>query len=202
MYICYKQSYSKIFSRFKTIIYLFLIWFIGYQSSLPINLSIGVKYDENVSTCLWSHTSNRLNTHLIAILAYILPCILIGFFYLKIFQKTITIRENTLNSHYLNLSLRFSKCLFCSFFLLIITYLIFSLILIIDFDIKLSNHIFMFGYVGMKINSFLNPILYATGCSLFWKGYKNFIYLIFNRKNYSYSIVQKELAELIEIELE
>ncbi len=60
----------------------------------------------------------------------------------------------------------------------------------------------MFGYVCMKINSFLNPILYATSCSLFLKGYKNFIYLIFNRKNYSYSIVQKELAELVEIELE
>jgi hypothetical protein len=37
--------------------------------------------------------------------------------------------------------------------------------------------------------------LYGTTCELFCKGYKNFLNLIFNKKEYSYSLIKKERLE-------
>ena len=45
--------------------------------------------------------------------------------------------------------------------------------------------------------SVLNSILLGTACELFLKGYKNLLNLIFNKKEYSYSIIKKERLERI-----
>jgi hypothetical protein len=42
-----------------------------------------------------------------------------------------------------------------------------------------------------RINSVLNPLLYATTNALFREGFKNFFYLIFNKKNYHYILPKR-----------
>ncbi len=44
----------------------------------------------------------------------------------------------------------------------------------------------------MRINSCLNPLLYCLTSTLFKKGFKNIYFVLFNRKEYSFSIEVKE----------
>ena len=56
----------------------------------------------------------------------------------------------------------------------------------------------MLGYIYLvNFISVLNSILLGTACELFLKGYKNLLNLIFNKKEYSYSLIKKDRLERI-----
>ncbi len=131
-----------------------------------------------------------------------MPNIIVAFFYLKIFKTTYDARKRALTQDFVTkkkvkLSLSFSKGMFASYFCFMIAFLPYGIILILDFDNSLPRYIHMLGYIVIKFNSVLNSILYGTTCELFLKGYKNFLNLIFNKKEYSYSLIKKERLERI-----
>ena len=153
-------------------------------------------------TCLWSRSSNKVYTYLVSCLGAFLPLIIVAFIYFKIFKTTYDAKKRALTQDFVTnkkvkLSLSFSKGIFASYFFFMIAFLPYGIILILDFDNGLPRYIHMLGYILVKFNSVLNSILYGTTCELFWKGYKNFLNLIFNKKEYSYSLIKKERLERI-----
>ena len=62
----------------------------------------------------------------------------------------------------------------------------------IDYKDTLPAVYHLYGLVLMRINSCLNPLLYGLTNTLFKKGFKNIYFLLFNRKEYSFSIEVKE----------
>jgi len=64
--------------------------------------------------------------------------------------------------------------------------------LIVDYEDKFHRVFHAYGLVLMRINSCLNPVLYYFTNTMFKKGFKNFYFLLFDRKEYSFSIVKKE----------
>jgi len=185
--------------------YCLTTWIIGFLSIVPFNLGmfgLGKKFDSKLMTCLWSRSSNIVYTYLVACLGTFLPNFIVAFFYFKIFKTTYDARKRALTQDFVTnkkvkLSLSFSRGMFASFFFFMIAFLPYGIILILDFDNSLPRYIHMSGYILVKFNSILNSILYGTTCELFWKGYKNFLNLIFNKKEYSYSLIKKERLERV-----
>jgi len=62
----------------------------------------------------------------------------------------------------------------------------------IDYKDTLPAAYHLYGLVLMRINSCLNPLLYGLTNTLFKKGFKNIYFLLFDRKQYSFSIEVKE----------
>jgi len=204
-FVCNNNQYQKTFSKIKTIIYCLTTWIIGFLSILPINLGmfgLGKSFDSKLMTCLWSRSANKVYTYLAACLGSFLPMIMVAFIYFKIFKTTYDAKKRALTKDFVTnkkvkLSLSFSKGMFASYFFFMIAFLPYGIIVILDFDNSLPRYIHMLGYIVIKFNSVLNSILYGTTCELFWKGYKNFLNLIFNKKEYSYSLIKKERLERI-----
>jgi hypothetical protein len=151
---------------------------------------------------MWSRSYNKILTYITACLGSFLPCIILAFLYFKIFKFTYDAKKRALTQDFVTnkkvkLSLSFSKGMFASYFCFMIAFLPYGIILILDFDNSLPRYIHMLGYILIKFNSVLNSILYGTTCGLFWKGYKNFLNLIFNKKEYSYSLIKKERLERV-----
>lgn len=124
------------------------------------------------------------------------PCILIAFFYLKIYLYAIKAKFRTQNTpklqRDLKSSFRIAKGLFLSYFLFTICWMPYGLIVMIDFSDQLPRTAHMYPLLLAHLNSSLNPILYALTNSNFQRGYKNLFYCIFKRKKYTYSIKGNE----------
>jgi len=90
------------------------------------------------------------------------------------------------------IDLKFSIGLFSSIILFVITYVPFSIIVMIDHNDTLPVAYHLYGFAFMRINSCLNPLLYGLTNTIFKKGFKNIYFLLFNRKEYSFSIEVKE----------
>jgi hypothetical protein len=140
-------------------------------------------------------TFNRSILYCILILCVILPFALIFFCYIRIFMHTIKAKRRAITykkiqEHKINL--KFSIGLFSSILLFVFTYIPFSIILMIDYKDTLPAAYHLYGLVLMRTNSCLNPLLYGLTNTLFRKGFENIYFLLFNRKEYSFSIEVKE----------
>jgi len=62
----------------------------------------------------------------------------------------------------------------------------------IDHNDTLPVAYHLYGFAFMRINSCLNPLLYGLTNTIFKKGFQNIYFLLFNRKEYSFSIEVKE----------
>jgi len=146
---------------------------------------------------MFNRTFNRALLLIANILGIQLPCIVLNFFYIRIFISTVqakrrAISHNQLKQKKAKIDYKFSVGLFASLFLFTCTLIPYSIMLIVDYEDKLHKVFHMYGLVLMRINSCLNPVLYFLTNPMFRKGYKNFYYFLFNRKKYSFSIVKKE----------
>jgi uncharacterized membrane protein len=129
------------------------------------------------------------------ILCVISPFALIFFCYIRIFIYTIKAKKRAITFKKIQekrIDLKFSIGLFSSIILFVFTYIPFSTILMIDYKDTLPAVYHLYGLVLMRINSCLNPLLYGLTSTLFKKGFKNIYFLLFNRKEYSFSIEVKE----------
>jgi len=134
------------------------------------------------------------------------PCLLLFFFYLRIFTHTIRVRQRAQNHNQLNrrskIDLTFSIGLFSSLIIFSVTFVPYFILLIVDYEDKLPRAFHLYGLIFIRINSCLNPILYGTTNTTFKDGYKNFLNLIFNKNEYEYSleIKQKKIQRAKELE--
>jgi len=68
----------------------------------------------------------------------------------------------------------------------------------IDFEDTLPGAYRRHGLILARINSCLNPLLYGLTNTIFRKGFENFYFFLFNRKEYSFSIEAKKRRRLNE----
>ena len=154
-------------------------------------------FDEKNLTCMFDRTFNRVLVTTVSILGLQLPCVILNYFYIQIFTTTVQTKrrafsQNKLDQKKAKIDYKFSIGLFASLFLFTCTLVPYSIMLIVDYEDKFHRVFHMYGLVLMRINSCLNPVLYFLTNPMFRKGYKNFYYFLFNRKEYSFSIVKKE----------
>jgi hypothetical protein len=152
------------------------------------------QYVEKLRTCFINRTYSIYLFRTLGTFGIIIYCMLIIVFYVKIFIFIINAKQR---AHICNrikheIDLKFSKGLFSSIILFIITYVPFSLIIIIDHNDSLPAAYHLYGFALMRINSCLNPLLYGLTNTLFKKGFYNFYFLLFDKKKYSFSIEVKE----------
>jgi len=145
---------------------------------------------------MFNRTLNRVLVTILTILGIHVPCILLNYFYIRIFLSTVQTRRraqrhNQLENKKAKIDYKFSIGLFASLSLFTFTLMPYSVILIVDYADNLNRIFHAYGLVLMRINSCLNPVLYLNN-PMFKKGYKNAYNFIFNRKEYSFSIVKKE----------
>ncbi len=151
-------------------------------------------FDEKIKTCMLNRTISRYVVTILSIFCVILPFTLILIIYIKIFihiiKAKLRAKSHSLNRH--NIDLKFSIGLFSSILFFAFTFVPFAFILIIDYNDNLAASYHLYGYVSIRINSCLNPLLYSVSNTVFRKGFQNTFFLLFNRKEYSFSIVKKE----------
>ena len=136
-------------------------------------------------------TFNRFILYCILILCVISPFTLIFFCYIRIFIYTVKAKKRAIIYKKIQekkIDLKFSIGLFSSIILFVFTYIPFSIILMIDYKDTLPATYHLYGLVLMRINSCLNPLMYGLTSTLFKKGFRNIYFLLFNRKEYSFSI--------------
>jgi hypothetical protein len=152
-------------------------------------------FDEKTRTCMINRTFNRVSVTGVMVIGVQLPCILLYYFYIRIFISAAQINRRARTQLELKrskTSYKFSVGLFASLILFTSTLIPYSIMLIVDYADKFHRVFHAYGLVLMRINSCLNPVLYYFTNPMFKKGFKNFYFLLFNRKEYSFSIVKKE----------
>jgi len=154
-------------------------------------------FDEKTRTCMINRTFDRVLVTILSILGIQIPCVLLNYFYIRIFIKTVQTRrraqrKSQLEQKKAKIDYTFSIGLFASLFLFTCTLFPYSILLVIDHEDNYHRVFHAYGLVLMRINSCLNPVLYYFTNSMFKKGFKNFYFLLFDRKEYSFSIVKKE----------
>ena len=136
----------------------------------------------------------------------ILPSVSIVFFYSRIYFKVVSHHLNELSNEqpttaHQNLeqrreiikkTIKMTKGLFFACFLFLISHLPYAITVIVDSNDELPGKIYMYAATAWHLNSSLNCVLYAFTNSQLKMGYVNFLYLIFNKKLYSYTAVLKE----------
>jgi hypothetical protein len=151
-------------------------------------------YDEKLRTCFMNRTYSKYLLSSLGTIGIVVQCLLITFFYIKIFIYTIKIKQRaqSQNRNQHEIDLKFSIGLFLSILLFVITYAPFTIILMTDYKDILPASFHLYGFLLMRINSCLNPLLYGLTSTLFRKGFQNIYFLLFDRKKYSFSIEVRE----------
>lgn len=113
------------------------------------------------------------------ILSIIVPCIVIFFFYVRIFYFSFKSGYKS-NGSNTKKSLRLAKVLFASFMLYTICWMPYGLVVLINFDDQYSRTAIMYLMALGHLNSSLNPIIYFYFNSAFRHGCLNLFNKIFS----------------------
>lgn len=92
-YICHSLQYEWIFSMHNTFIYLLVTWIMSVLAVLP-NMYIGtIEYDSHIYTCIFSYLNNPAFAVTIRCIYFILPLLIVGFCYVRIWIKVLTAHD-------------------------------------------------------------------------------------------------------------
>jgi len=182
------------FSKFKTIVYCILTWVIQLIICGIFTFLDLFQYDEKLRTCFINRTYSKYLFWGLGTFGITVYCFLTIILFVRIFIFIINakLRAQSQNRIKHKTDLKISIGLFSSIMLFVITYVPFSIIVMIDHEDILPAAYHLYGFAFMRINSCLNPLLYGLTNTVFKKGYQNIYFLLFNRKEYSFSIEVKE----------
>lgn len=92
-YICHSLQYKRIFSLRNTWIYLVITWVMTVLAVLP-NVYVGnIEYDPRTYTCIFNYVNNPAFTVTIVCIHFVLPLIIVGYCYFKIWMKVLAARD-------------------------------------------------------------------------------------------------------------
>ncbi|XP_020007526.2 melatonin-related receptor [Castor canadensis] len=92
-YICHSLQYERIFSVRNTCIYLVVTWVMTVLAVLP-NMYIGtIEYDPRTYTCIFNHLNNPIFAVTIVCIHFVLPLLIVGFCYVRIWTKVLAARD-------------------------------------------------------------------------------------------------------------
>ncbi|XP_052027903.1 melatonin-related receptor [Apodemus sylvaticus] len=167
-YICHSLQYKRIFSLRNTWIYLVITWVMTILAVLP-NMYIGtIEYDPRTYTCVFNYVNNPAFTVTIVCIHFVLPLIIVGYCYTKIWIKVLAARDPAgQNPDNQFAEVRNFLTMFVIFLLFAVCWcpvnVLTVLVAVIPKEMagKIPNWLYLAAYCIAYFNSCLNAIIYG-----------------------------------------
>ncbi|XP_036030969.1 melatonin-related receptor isoform X2 [Onychomys torridus] len=167
-YICHSLQYKQIFSLRNTYIYLVITWVMTVLAVLP-NMYIGtIEYDPRTYSCIFNYANNPVVTVTIVCIHFILPLIIVGYCYTKIWIKVLAARDPAgQNPDNQFAEVRNFLTMFVIFLLFAVCWCPINVLTVLvavspkDMAGKIPNWLYLAAYCIAYFNSCLNAVIYG-----------------------------------------
>uniref|UniRef100_A0A8C6RXA5 Melatonin-related receptor n=1 Tax=Nannospalax galili TaxID=1026970 RepID=A0A8C6RXA5_NANGA len=168
-YICHSLQYERIFSLRNTCIFLVVTWVMTILAVLP-NIYIGtIEYDPRTYTCIFNYMNNPAFTVTIVCIHFILPLLIVGFCYMKIWIKVLAARDPAgQNPDNQFAEVRNFLTMFVIFLLFAVCWCPINVLTVLvavspkEMAGKIPNWLYLAAYCIAYFNSCLNAIVYGV----------------------------------------
>ncbi|XP_053436404.1 melatonin-related receptor [Nycticebus coucang] len=167
-YICHSLQYERIFSMRSTCIYLVVTWIMTVLAVLP-NMYIGViEYDPRTYTCVFNYLDNSVFAVTIVCIHFVLPLLIVGFCYMKIWMKVLAARAPAGQNPDNQLAeVRNFLTMFVIFLLFAVCWCPINVLTVLvavgpkEMASKIPNWLYLAAYFIAYFNSCLNAVIYG-----------------------------------------
>uniref|UniRef100_A0A2K5IIS6 Melatonin-related receptor n=1 Tax=Colobus angolensis palliatus TaxID=336983 RepID=A0A2K5IIS6_COLAP len=167
-YICHSLQYERIFSVRNTCIYLVVTWIMAILAVLP-NMYIGtIEYDPRTYTCIFNYLNNAVFTVTVVCIHFILPLLIVGFCYVRIWTKVLAARDPAGQNPDNQLAeVRNFLTMFVIFLLFAVCWCPINVLTVLvavspkEMAGKIPNWLYLAAYFIAYFNSCLNAVIYG-----------------------------------------
>ncbi|KAF0877535.1 MTR1L protein, partial [Crocuta crocuta] len=167
-YICHSLQYERIFSVRNTCIYLVITWVMTVLAVLP-NMYIGtIEYDPRTYTCIFNYLNNPVFAVTIVCIHFVLPLLIVGFCYVRIWTKVLAAREPAGQNPDNQLAeVRNFLTMFVIFLLFAVCWCPINVLTVLvavspkEMAGKIPNWLYLAAYFIAYFNSCLNAVIYG-----------------------------------------
>ncbi|XP_037678453.1 melatonin-related receptor [Choloepus didactylus] len=167
-YICHSLQYERIFSMRNTCIYLVVTWVMTILAILP-NMYIGdIEYDPRTYTCIFNYVNNPVFAVTIVCIHFVLPLLIVGFCYVKIWTKVLAARDPAGQNPDNQLAeVRNFLTMFVIFLLFAVCWFPINVLTVLvavgpkEMAGKIPNWLYLAAYFVAYFNSCLNAVIYG-----------------------------------------
>eukprot|EP00069_Balaena_mysticetus_P009622 bmy_06465T0 len=167
-YICHSLQYERIFSVRNTCIYLVVTWIMTVLAVLP-NMYIGtIEYDPRTYTCIFNYLNNPAFAVTIVCIHFVLPLLIVGFCYVRIWTKVLAAREPAGQNPDNQLAeVRNFLTMFVIFLLFAVCWCPINVLTVLvavspkEMAGKIPNWLYLAAYFVAYFNSCLNAVIYG-----------------------------------------
>ncbi|KAL6093392.1 hypothetical protein STEG23_026159 [Scotinomys teguina] len=167
-YICHSLQYKRIFSLRNTYIYLVITWVMTVLAVLP-NMYIGtIEYDPRTYSCTFNYENNAVFPVTIVCIHFVLPLIVVGYCYIKIWMKVLAARDPAeQNPDNQFAEVRNFLTMFVIFLLFAVCWCPINVLTVLvavspkDMAGKIPNWLYLAAYCVAYFNSCLNAVIYG-----------------------------------------
>uniref|UniRef100_A0A8B9YS78 Melatonin-related receptor n=1 Tax=Bos mutus grunniens TaxID=30521 RepID=A0A8B9YS78_BOSMU len=168
-YICHSLQYERIFSVRNTCIYLAVTWIMTLLAVLP-NMYIGtIEYDPRTYTCIFNYVNNPAFAVTIVCIHFVLPLLIVGFCYMKIWTKVLAARDPAgQNPNNQLAEVRNFLTMFVIFLLFAVCWCPINALTVLvavspkEMADKIPNWVYLAAYFIAYFNSCLNAVIYGV----------------------------------------
>uniref|UniRef100_A0A8C5L8J5 Melatonin-related receptor n=1 Tax=Jaculus jaculus TaxID=51337 RepID=A0A8C5L8J5_JACJA len=167
-YICHSLKYERIFSMRNTIIYLVVTWVMTFLAVLP-NVYVGIiEYDPRTYTCIFNHLNNPIFAVTIVGIHFVLPLLVVGFCYMRIWTRVLAVRDPAVQSADRQLAeVRNFLTMFVIFLLFAVCWCPVNVLTVLvavnpKMAGKIPNWLYLAAYFIAYFNSCLNAVIYGV----------------------------------------
>ncbi|XP_006973982.1 melatonin-related receptor [Peromyscus maniculatus bairdii] len=167
-YICHSLQYKRIFGLRNTYIYLVITWVMTVLAVLP-NMYIGtIEYDPRTYSCIFNYANNPIVTVTIVCIHFVLPLIIVGYCYTKIWIKVLAALDPAgQNPDNQFAEVRNFLTMFVIFLLFAVCWCPINVLTVLvavspkDMAGKIPNWLYLAAYCVAYFNSCLNAVIYG-----------------------------------------
>ncbi|XP_016020052.2 melatonin-related receptor [Rousettus aegyptiacus] len=167
-YICHSLQYERIFSMRNTLIFLILTWIMTILAVLP-NVYVGtIEFDPRTYTCIFNYLNNPVFAVTIVSVHFILPLIIVGFCYVKIWIKVLAARDSAGQNPDNQLAeVRNFLTMFVIFLLFAVCWCPLNVLTVLasvsakEIASRIPNWLYLAAYFIAYLNSCLNAVIYG-----------------------------------------
>ena len=168
-YICHSLQYERIFSVRNTCIFLAVTWIMTVLAVLP-NMYIGtIEYDPRTYTCIFNYVNNPAFAVTIVCIHFVLPLLIVGFCYMKIWIKVLAARDPAGQNPDNQLAeVRNFLTMFVIFLLFAVCWCPINALTVLvavspkEMADKIPNWVYLAAYFIAYFNSCLNAVIYGV----------------------------------------
>ncbi|ELK02256.1 Melatonin-related receptor [Pteropus alecto] len=167
-YICHSLQYERIFSMRNTLIFLIITWIMTILAVLP-NVYVGtIEFDPRTYTCIFNYLNNPVFAVTIVCIHFILPLLIVGFCYVKIWIKVLAARDSAGQNPENQLAeVRNFLTMFVIFLLFAVCWCPLNVLTVLasvsskEIASKIPNWLYLAAYFIAYFNSCLNAVIYG-----------------------------------------